>query len=89
MDARDEDELQAAVQEILKEYDDSVEAALQRRDARLREIKEQGSWKQADLVRTTGYSRETIRQTLDPKIRAQVKAKRAAREAAKREESQP
>lgn len=89
MDTRDEDELKAEVDEVLKDYEESIEAVLQKRDTRLREIKERRGLKQADLVRVTGYSRETIRQALNPEIRAQVKAQRAARDAAKQQDSQP
>lgn len=85
MDAQEE-QLKTEIAEILKDYEEGLEALLQERDARLRKIKERGGWKQADLARATGYSRETIRQALNPEIRARIKAKRATRQAAGQQE---
>jgi hypothetical protein len=69
---------EAEIKAIATDYEDATERLLEDRDARLRAAIDAG-WKQADLVRITGYSRETIRQALNPEIRAQLRARRAAK----------
>jgi hypothetical protein len=69
---------EAEIKTIATDYEDATERLLEERDAKLRQAIDDG-WKQADLVRITGYSRETIRQALHPEIRAQLRARRAAK----------
>lgn len=85
MTDRDEGHLKSQAKKIKDAYDDEVaeheeaiERALQRRDEKIRDLYAQG-WRQADLIRAFGYTRETIRQALNPEIRAQLKDRRAAR----------
>lgn len=69
-------DLEAARQEVLDavaEYQAAPAIALARRDERLRRAAAAGL-KQVDIVKLTGYSRETVRQALNPKVRAAVKA---------------
>ncbi|MEV4131213.1 hypothetical protein AB0J72_03510 [Dactylosporangium sp. NPDC049742] len=70
-----EDELRG----VIAEYEATRNAALARRDARLREFHAAG-WRAVDLQRITGYSRETIRQALRPEARlaANVNRRKAA-----------
>ena len=69
---------EAEIKAIATDYEEAAERLLEERDAKLRTAIDNG-WKQADLVRITGYSRETIRQALNPEIRAQLRARRAAK----------
>ncbi|MER6492677.1 hypothetical protein [Streptomyces griseorubiginosus] len=69
---------EAEIKAIASDYEDATERLLEERDAKLRQAVNDG-WKQADLVRITGYSRETIRQALHPEIRAALRARRAAK----------
>lgn len=46
----------------------AAQAALVRRDARLRKAEEMGL-RQVEIVKLTGYSRETVRQALNPEVR--------------------
>ena len=64
------------IREIITDYNEDVEAAMTRRDARLQEVIDSGR-KQADLVRVTGMSREAMRQALNPKVREAVRKARA------------
>lgn len=75
----------ASVLAIATDYEEAAERLLEERDAKLRAAIDAGR-KQADLVRITGYSRETIRQALNPEIRAQVRARRATKRPASSEE---
>jgi uncharacterized membrane protein len=77
--------LVSAAQAALDSYEGDVQAALERRDAELRRIKEQHGCTQADLVRATGLSRETVRQILNPEARAAARASLARRRAASQE----
>ena len=77
---------EAEVRQAIADYDadvahieDLTEQAIQRRDQRLRDIHSRAGWKQVDLIQATGYTRETIRQTLNPEIRDAIKARRAAK----------
>jgi hypothetical protein len=76
---------EADIKAIATDYEEAAERLLEERDAKLRTAIDAG-WKQADLVRITGYSRETIRQALNPEIRAQLRARRAAKRPASSEE---
>lgn len=69
---------EAEIKAIATDYEEASERLLEERDAKLRQAIDAG-WKQADIVRVTGYSRETIRQALNPEIRAQLRARRAAK----------
>jgi hypothetical protein len=66
-----DEELQAAV----AEYNAACEQALDQRDAKFRRALAQGR-SQAEIIRATGYSRETIRQALNPTIREALNARR-------------
>lgn len=69
---------ESEIKAIATDYEEAAERLLEARDAKLRKAIDEG-WKQADLVRITGYSRETIRQALNPEIRARLRARRAAK----------
>lgn len=69
---------EAEIKAIATDYEEAAERLLEERDAKLRAAISAG-WKQADIVRVTGYSRETIRQALNPEIRAQLRERRAAK----------
>jgi hypothetical protein len=56
------------LRDVVSRYEATKDAALTRRDARLREFHARG-WRPVDLQRVTGYSRETIRQALHPEVR--------------------
>lgn len=73
------------IKAIATDYEEASERLLEERDAKLRRAIDAG-WKQADIVRVTGYSRETIRQALNPEIRAQLRARRAAKRPSATEE---
>ncbi|KOX10128.1 hypothetical protein [Nocardiopsis sp. NRRL B-16309] len=74
------------VRQAIADYDADIahieeltEQAIQRRDQRLRDIHARAGWKQVNLINATGYTRETIRQALNPEIREAIKARRAAK----------
>ncbi|WP_347404643.1 hypothetical protein [Solwaraspora sp. WMMD1047] len=64
MSQHSEDELRA----VVARYEATKAAALTERDEQLRAFHASG-WRPVDLQRITGYSRETIRQALNPEIR--------------------
>ena len=66
-------------QRVITEYEEDIERAIQARDEKLRKVMKKHQCKQADLIRATGYSRETVRQALKPEIREAIKARRAAK----------
>jgi hypothetical protein len=66
---------EAGLREVVGSYEATKSAALQRRDARLREFHARG-WRPVDLQRATGYSRETIRQALHPEARRTANSSR-------------
>jgi len=73
----DTPEAEAAKQKIrdaVAEYDAAPARALARRDQLLREAAEEGGLRQIDIIKLTGYSRETVRQALNPQARAAVRA---------------
>jgi hypothetical protein len=63
------------LREVVSGYESSKREALLRRDAQLREFHARG-WRQVDLQRVTGYSRETIRQALFPTVREAANSSR-------------
>lgn len=71
------------VKAIATWYEEAAEKLLEERDARLRAARDSGR-SQADIVRVTGYARETVRQALNPEIRAAVKRAAAERYAARK-----
>lgn len=71
------------IQAIEREYQDDLQRAADTRDAKIRRARAEGR-KQVDIVKLTGYSRETIRQTLNPEARAAVRKAAADRRAAAR-----
>ncbi len=73
-----EDELRA----VIAEYEAALPRALKARDEGIRRVAEKGL-KQVDIIRITGYSRETVRQALNPEIRAAMKKAAEQRRAAK------
>jgi hypothetical protein len=64
-----------AVREAVARYEATKKTALDERDRRLREFHDAG-WRPIDLQRVTGYSRETIRQALNPEIRQATNSSR-------------
>lgn len=72
MDTDDRAAAEAEVLRALAEYEAAPAAALARRDERLRKAAEMGL-RQVDIMRLTGYSRETVRQALKPEARAAVR----------------
>lgn len=64
-----EDELRA----VVVEYEAALPRALEARDEGIRRIAAEHGLKQIDVIRITGYSRETVRQMLNPEIRAAMK----------------
>jgi hypothetical protein len=64
-----------ALREVVSGYEATRRAALERRDAQLREFHARG-WRPVDLQRVTGYSRETIRQALHPEVRLATNSSR-------------
>ncbi|WP_433610213.1 hypothetical protein ACQP2P_40535 [Dactylosporangium sp. CA-139114] len=66
-----EDEVRA----VVAEYEATKKAALAKRDAALRAFHAAG-WRAVDLQHVTGYSRETIRQALNPEVRQAVNTSR-------------
>ncbi len=73
-----EDDLKAAA----KRFRDAPRRAIEERDAALRRAAAEG-WKQADIIRATGFSREAVRQALNPDARAAVKKAVANRRTAR------
>jgi hypothetical protein len=63
------------IRDVVARYEATKDAALTERDARLREIHAAG-WLAVELQRVTGYSRETIRQALNPQARTETNAGR-------------
>ncbi|WP_432978944.1 hypothetical protein [Dactylosporangium sp. CA-233914] len=63
------------VRAVVAEYEATKKAALAKRDAALRTFHAAG-WRAVDLQRVTGYSRETIRQALNPEARRAVNTSR-------------
>lgn len=61
------------IQEVVAEYEAALPRALEIRNEGLRRIAAKYDLKQVDVIRTTGYSRETVRQALNPEVRAAVK----------------
>lgn len=60
---------------IIADFDAAVTAARDKRDRAIRKAADEGM-KQADIVRATGYSRETIRQITNPEIRQDIYQRR-------------
>ena len=56
---------------VVATYEATKRAALEQRDASLRAFHAAG-WRPVDLQRVTGYSRETIRQALNPRAREEI-----------------
>jgi hypothetical protein len=63
------------LRQVIMRYEQKKRAALTERDEGLRRFAGAG-WRPMDLQRVTGYSRETIRQALDPQAREQINAGR-------------
>lgn len=63
-----EDDLHAAA----RRFREAPQRAIDERDAVLRQAKAEG-WRQADIIRATGFSREAVRLALNPDARAAVK----------------
>lgn len=75
-----EEELRA----VVAEYEAALPRALEARDEGIRRIAAKGL-RQVDIIRITGYSRETVRQALNPEIRAAMKRAAEERKARKAE----
>ena len=72
--------------QVIATYEATKDAALAERDAKLREIHAAG-WRAVELQRVTGYSRETIRQALNPQARTETNAGRRAATAERADEA--
>jgi hypothetical protein len=59
------------LRQVVATYEATKKAALEQRDAALRAFHAAG-WRPVDLQRVTGYSRETIRQALNPRAREDI-----------------
>lgn len=59
------------LRQVVATYEATKKAALEQRDAALRAFHAAG-WRPVDLQRVTGYSRETIRQALNPQARDDI-----------------
>jgi hypothetical protein len=59
------------LRQVIATYEATKKAALEQRDASLRAFHAAG-WRPVDLQRVTGYSRETIRQALNPQARQDI-----------------
>jgi len=70
---------------VVERYEATKNAALAERDASLRAFQAAG-WRPVELQRVTGYSRETIRQALNPKARTDTNAGRRQATAERAEE---
>lgn len=64
-----------ALRDVVARYESVRVAAMAERDAALRQFAAAG-WRQVDLQRVTGYSRETIRVALRPELRDAINADR-------------
>jgi len=80
-------EIQAAAEEelraVIAEYEAAFPRLLEARDEGIRRIAAKRNLKQVDVIRITGYSRETVRQVLNPEVRAATKKAVEERKAAK------
>jgi len=79
MDAND-------LRKAIATYEETLDSAKEDRDNAIRQAKEEGLT-QAEIVRATGYTRETIRRVLDPAIAEAVRKAAAERRAAQKGES--
>lgn len=61
---------------VLERYRTAPERALQERDDGIRAIVAKYSLRQVDVIRLTGYSRETVRRILKPEVRGAVRQAR-------------
>jgi phosphoheptose isomerase len=64
---------EAEIQAAVAEYDAAPAVALARRDERIRKAAKVAGLKQIEVIKLTGYSRETVRQALNPEARAAVR----------------
>lgn len=64
------------MQEVLERYRTAPERALQERDDGIRALAARYALKQVDVIRLTGYSRETVRRILRPDTRTAVRQAR-------------
>ncbi|WP_033338901.1 hypothetical protein [Catenuloplanes japonicus] len=73
-----EDELRAVVAAYDQAGEHIARLETQRRDTRDAEIQRAADegMRQVDIIRVTGYSRETVRQALKPEAREAVRARR-------------
>lgn len=76
---------QEELRAVIAEYEAALPRALEARDEGIRRVAAKGL-KQVDIIRITGYSRETVRQALNPEIRAAMKKAAEERRAAKKPE---
>lgn len=66
-----EDEIRRIPAEYKQQLAAAQEDAMRARDEKLRRAASAG-WKQVELIELTGYSRETVRQALNPEAREQT-----------------
>lgn len=77
-----EDDLRAVMAEFERsgvELKAAEEERLRVRDEGLRKAHVEGGWRQVDIIRFTNYSRETVRQALDPAAKEAARAARTAK----------
>lgn len=77
-----EDDLRAVMAEFERsgvELKAAEDERIRLRDEGLRKAHVEGGWRQIDIIRFTNYSRETVRQALDPAAKDAAKAARAAK----------
>ena len=75
-------EAEARLTEVLDKYRQAPARALAARDAGLREVAGMGL-RQIDIIKLTGYSRETVRQALKPEAREAARKAAEGRRTAK------
>ncbi len=68
--------LEDRIAAMKERFEFAPQRARDERDAELRAIAEDFGLRQVDLINKTGYSRETVRQALNPQAREAVKASR-------------
>jgi hypothetical protein len=61
--------------DVVQRYEDAIRRATAERDAAIRSAAKQGK-RQVDIVKETGYSRETIRRIVDPSVRETIRSRR-------------
>lgn len=66
----------ARVAAIRQRFEEAPQRAREERDQALRALAVEQGLRQTDLIALTGYSRETVRQALNPVKRDEIRARR-------------